>query len=151
MVFTPAQTDIAANGIRNAASLEIYATDSIILGGAINGNDTVTVTICPPVNGAAYSGTCSNTAGGVNYTYTVQKTDTFDLVSQGLAALINAGSGDPNVFAEPEVGQMTLLLVARQGGAAVYGSRASMSASASLYPRRHPRSASVRSSRCSTS
>ncbi len=119
LVFTPADTDIPANGIRNAASLEIFATDAIILGGAINGNDTVTLTVCPPVNGAAFSGVCSSTAtGAVNYTYTVQKTDTMDLVSQGLAALINAGSGNPYLFAKPELGQLTLLLVARQGGAA---------------------------------
>ncbi len=84
MVFTPAQTDVAANGIRNAASLEIYATDSIILGGAINGNDTVTVTICPPVNGAVISGTCASTfTGAVNYTYKVLSTDTFNTILTG--------------------------------------------------------------------
>jgi uncharacterized protein (TIGR03437 family) len=136
LVFTPAAANIPANGVRNAASLEIFATDAIILGGAINGNDTATVTICPPVNGAAFSAaTCSNTAtGAVNYTYTVQKTDTFDLVSQGLAALINAGSGDPYVFAKPELGQQTLLLVARQGGAAgnIVEVAASVSSSAQI-------------------
>ena len=85
LVFTPASSSIAANGVRNAASLEIYASDAIILGGTINGNDTVTLTICPPVNGAAFSSPCNNTATGAeNFTYTVQKTDTFDSVSQGL-------------------------------------------------------------------
>jgi hypothetical protein len=117
LVFTPAEPDVSGTGVRNAASIQLYATDTIILAGSILAGNTITLTICPPLNGALYPNTCSSTATGVtNYVYTVQATDTFDTVLQGLANLVNAGAGDPNVTAEPELGQMTLLLVAKAGG-----------------------------------
>jgi uncharacterized protein (TIGR03437 family) len=135
LVFTPAGPDVAANGIRNAASIEIHATDTVVLGGTITADNTVTVTICPPVNGAVISGTCSSTfTGAVNYTYKLLSTDTFNTILQSLADLINAGAGDPNVYATPELNAMTLLLVARADGAAgnVVSVAASESTSATI-------------------
>jgi uncharacterized protein (TIGR03437 family) len=119
LVFTPAEPDVPGTGIRNAASVEIHATDEITLGGTITTGNTVTITICPPVNGAVISQTCVSTlTGAVNYTYTILSTDTFNTILQGLVALINAGAGDPNVYATPELNAMKILLVARADGAA---------------------------------
>lgn len=118
LVFTPAETNVAANGVRNAASIENHATDTITLGGTITSGDVLTVTICGPVNGVAVN-SCTSTSGNeTNYTYTVTKTDTFDTILQGIEAVINANSGDPNVYAVPELGAQILLLVARASGSA---------------------------------
>ena len=119
LVFTPADPDIPGTGIRNAASVEIHATDEITLGGTITTGNTITITICPPVNGAIIAQTCVSTlTGAVNYTYTILSTDTFNTILQALVALINAGAGDPNVYATPELNAMKILLVARADGAA---------------------------------
>ena len=50
LVFTPEQALIPINGVRNSASLEIYALGSVTLGGSITANDTITVTITSPSN-----------------------------------------------------------------------------------------------------
>lgn len=99
LVFTPADPLVATDGIRNAASQQIFALGSVTLGGSINLDDTVTVTI----NGTAY-------------TYKIVKDDTFDKILQALANLINAGSGNPDVLAKPQLGFQILQLVARTGG-----------------------------------
>ena len=96
LVFTPAQPSIPFNGIRNAASLDLFALGTVILGGTVNPGDTVTLTI-----------------QGTDYAYKVVANDTFDTVLTALADLINAGSGDPNVLARPQLGFQILELVAR--------------------------------------
>jgi uncharacterized protein (TIGR03437 family) len=53
----------------------------------------------------------------VDYTYKNQTNDTFDIVVDGLVNLINAGSGDPNVYAAPDHATQTVLLAARAFGA----------------------------------
>jgi len=104
LVFTPEEPLIPINGIRNAASLQIFALGSLTLGGTITAGDMVTVTI-------------TDTAGTArNYSYTMLSTDTLDTAMTGLAAAINAGTGDPAVFAEFEPILETIKLIARVPG-----------------------------------
>lgn len=110
LVFTPEQALVPVNGVRNSASLEIYALGSITLGGSIVANDEVTVTITPPSTAANPS------PAGVSYTYKIVSGDTFETIYLALVGLINAGSGDPNVFAEYEPSLTLLKLIARSPG-----------------------------------
>ena len=87
LVFTPEELLVPINGVRNAASLQIFALGSITLGGTITAGDIVKVTI------TGSSGTA------VEHDYTMVKDDTLETAMIGLAASINAGSGDPAVFA----------------------------------------------------
>ena len=87
LVFTPEELLVPINGVRNAASLQIFALGSITLGGTITAGDVVKVTITDS------SGTA------VEHDYTMVKDDTLETAMIGLAASINAGSGDPAVFA----------------------------------------------------
>ena len=122
LVFTPAAPNILSNGVRNSAIIQIYATGRIVITGSIAAGNTITLTLCPAVNGAAVaSGTCtttSTTAGVVSYTYTVLATDTFNSILVGMANLINAGAGDPNVIASPGLNFQFLNLTARVPGVA---------------------------------
>lgn len=99
LVYTPAIPNVANDGIRNSASLETFATDEIDVTGTIEAGDTITITID------------SN-----NYTYTILSTDTTNTILTALVNLINAGTGDPNVYASipPTLGE--LLLTARVAG-----------------------------------
>ena len=99
LVFSPARPDLPITGIVNAASRAVFAIGSFIVGGTITDKNTITGTI----NGTAY-------------TYTVAASDTLETVALGLAKLINAGAGDPNVFAFEERGIATVRLLARKPG-----------------------------------
>jgi uncharacterized protein (TIGR03437 family) len=104
LVFTPAEPLVPINGVRNAASLQIFALGSITLSGTITVGDIVKVTI-------------TDTAGTAReYDYTMVKDDTLATAMTGLATVINAGNGDPAVFAEFEPRLQTVKLVARQPG-----------------------------------
>jgi hypothetical protein len=72
MIYSPAEPNIPQQGVRNAASPEIFALAGVTLGGTIQADDVVTVTI----NGTAY-------------TYKVLKADTFDTVVNALVSAIN--------------------------------------------------------------
>ncbi len=112
LVFTPEQPAVAVNGVVNAFSQEIFAEDTIALGGTLNPGDTITLVI---TNGATLN-PVTNT-----YVYTEKSGDTFDTILTALATMINSansGAGDPNVIAQPELGFQTLNLVARAGGVA---------------------------------
>lgn len=101
LVYTPAAPNVGNDGIRNSASLETFATDEIDVSGTIEAGDTITIQI-----------------NSTSYTYTILSTDTQTTILQALVNLINAGSGDPNVYASipPELQQ--LLLTARGPGPA---------------------------------
>jgi uncharacterized protein (TIGR03437 family) len=99
LVFTPEQPLIPINGIRNAASLQIFALGSLTITGTITTGDVVTAII-----------------NGVSYNYTMIANDTLDTAMTGLAAAINAGTGDPSVFAEFEPILETIKLIARAPG-----------------------------------
>ena len=104
LVFTPEQPLVPINGVRNAASLQIFALGSVTLGGTVTAGDVVKLTI---------TGT-SGTA--VEHDYTMVKDDTLEKAMIGLAASINSGSGDPAVFAAFVPRLQTVKLVARVPG-----------------------------------
>jgi uncharacterized protein (TIGR03437 family) len=102
MIFVAADNPtLGATSVLNAASLAIYQEGVVALGGSINANDTVSITI-------------NNTKTSVSntYTYTVKSTDTLNTVAQGLADLVNANQGDPSVVAL--AGTASVLLTSRQ-------------------------------------
>ncbi len=101
LVFTPTNNNIPINGIRNAASIEIFAFGTFTLNvTAIKADDQITLTI-------------NNT----NYVYKEVATDSVDTIVQALTNLINAGDGDPNVIATAQLGTGTIGLKARVSGA----------------------------------
>src|SRR6185437_13733820 len=119
LVFTPLDPSIQYNAVVNAASRAIYATAHILFGGTITAGNTITVNI----NGTTTTNASgvATTTGGEAYTYTLVSGDSFDKISTALANSINSsnnGAGDPNVFAEAEIGQSTLQLIARTAGTA---------------------------------
>ncbi len=109
LVFTPNPDLVPQDGIRNSASLAIYAVGSIAFSGTPTATETVTATIGIKDS----SGNASNTHA---YTYTIAQNDTIALVVQGMTNLINAGSGDPYVFATADAVAGVVLLTARTAG-----------------------------------
>ncbi len=99
VVYSPGNSVIPLSGVRNSASLEIYAIANVAIGGTITENDTITITI-----------------NSKDYVYTVKKTDALTDVVKGLVALINAGTGDPWVLATPDLVNLLVDLTARTGG-----------------------------------
>ena len=125
-VYSAGVNAIPYQGVRNAASLNIYALGNVALSGTITANDSVTITICsPPAANANTTGcispsaTNASTSGltiGTDYTYKIKTNDTFDVIVNALVTAINAGNGDPNVVAAPNLVTQTVLLAARQAG-----------------------------------
>ncbi|HVX66538.1 MAG TPA: hypothetical protein VHA11_08045, partial [Bryobacteraceae bacterium] len=70
--------------VRNAASMEVYALGTMTLSGTIKEGDTITATI-----------------DDRDYKYKAKANDTLASSAVGLAAVINAGRGDPSVLATP--------------------------------------------------
>ncbi|HEY6343415.1 MAG TPA: hypothetical protein VIY49_18115 [Bryobacteraceae bacterium] len=102
LVFTPSALELPVNGIRNAASLEVFASGGVTISGAIQAGDAITITI-----------------DSTNYTYTVQATDTIATILQNIVNLINNSNnlaGDPNVIASVQSTFDQVQLIARQGG-----------------------------------
>ncbi|MCU1259185.1 MAG: repeat containing protein, partial [Bryobacterales bacterium] len=114
VAYSPGDVRIPQSGIRNAASLEVFALGSVSLGGTITEKDTVTVTI-------ALGDGIGNTVNTKDYTYTVAKTDTLADIVNGLVALINKAPGDPNATARPDIAAdgtlFAIILTAKIGGA----------------------------------
>ena len=115
-----------SHGIRNSASLETFATAEVDVSGTIEAGDTLTVTI-----------------NGTNYTYTILSTDTTATILTALVNLINAGSGDPNVYASVPPTLQQLLLTSRVAGPAGNAITLAVSTSAQRHDRaacqqRHP-------------
>jgi uncharacterized protein (TIGR03437 family) len=101
-VYSPAEHDIPYTGVRNAASLEIFAVGTVTVGGVITAKDTLTVTI-----------------NDVAYKYEVVAGDDLPKVAKALINLINGannGSGDKNVLALLDPNTPTLILTSRKGG-----------------------------------
>jgi uncharacterized protein (TIGR03437 family) len=106
LVYTMAEQDLPYNGVLNTFSGNIYAIDPITIGGAIKAGDTVELTIG-----------VSSTTTTASYTYTIQNGDTFTTIVDGLVALVNAGSGDPNVLASADTQADKIVLTANVPGA----------------------------------
>jgi uncharacterized protein (TIGR03437 family) len=98
-IFSPAVQNIPLDGIRNAASQQIYALGTVTVAGSATTKDTITITI-----------------NGTGYTYTVKDKDTLELIVQGLVNLINKAP-DPNVVATANISALAVVLTARKPGA----------------------------------
>ena len=105
LVFSPATPNVPIDGVVNAASLAVYAEGSVVIGGTITAGNSVTIEI---------TGVSATTP--TKYDYIVKSTDTLETIAVALAGVINAGTGDPNVFAIEEAGFATINLIARQPG-----------------------------------
>ena len=105
LVYTMAEQDLPYNAVVNTASVIIYAIDPITIGGTIKAGNTIELTIG-----------VSTTTTTESYTYTIQNGDTFTSIIDGLVALVNAGSGDPNVIATPDTQGDRIVLTARTAG-----------------------------------
>ena len=99
LVFTPESPDVARDGVRNAASLRIYALSILTFTSAPKENDEVTVKIADK-----------------EYKYKAAKDDKIEQVIRGLVAAINAGAGDPNILAVANVPFNSIALSARVPG-----------------------------------
>ncbi len=99
MVFTMGEPRVPNTGVRNAASIDVYAVGSISFEGRVKEGDEVTIKIVDR-----------------EYKHTIRKDETFTTLLNALANLINAGDGDPAVFASPNLDFKTILLTSRIGG-----------------------------------
>jgi uncharacterized protein (TIGR03437 family) len=125
-VYSIGENSVPYQGVRNAASINIFALGSVTLGGTITANDSVTITICTPpapgvnttgcISPAATNASSSGQTQGKDYTYKIQKDDTFEKIVDALVNAINAGDGDPNVYAAPDRATQTVLLAAKVAG-----------------------------------
>ncbi|MBV8732153.1 MAG: hypothetical protein JO336_20285, partial [Acidobacteriia bacterium] len=130
-VYSVGANTVPYSGVRNAASLFIYAEGTVAVAGSATAKDSVAITIGNTATntGSACTGTQTSssttaTTGpanapencGTTYTYTVQSGDTLLDVVNGLVAAINAGNGDPNVFAFADVSNNSVVLTAKSEG-----------------------------------
>ncbi len=99
MVFTLANPTISTAGVRNAASLDVFAVGTVAVTGTITAKDVATITIA-----------------GKDYPYTVTADDTIATIITKLAGLINANGGDPNVFAREDQGAAEVVLTSKATG-----------------------------------
>lgn len=104
LVFTVGDQPLPGTGVRNAASIDIFAVGSVVFTTAPKENDEITLKI-----------------GDKEYKYKAVANDDIPAVINALVGLINAGEGDPLVFARPNVAANLLLLTARVSGIAGEG------------------------------
>jgi uncharacterized protein (TIGR03437 family) len=105
LVYTMAEQDVPYNGVLNSFSGNIYAIDTITIGGTIKAGYTVSITV----------GVSTSTTNAA-YQYTVQNGDTFTTIIDGLVNLINGGH-DPNVIASADTEGDKVVLTAIVPGA----------------------------------
>jgi len=101
-VFSVGTNNVQYQAVRNAASFNITANGAIAIGGTIQAGDVATIAI-----------------NGVNYTYTVQATDTLQSIVSSIAALLNNannGAGDPNLVAVADTLNLVVNLTAKLPG-----------------------------------
>ena len=123
-VYSIGENAVPYQGVRNAASFNIFALGSVALGGTITEGDSVTITICNPPDANTNTTGCispnaanASTSGqtlGTDYTYKIVKDDTFTKIIDALVSAINAS--DPNVIAAPNHQTQQVLLAAKQPG-----------------------------------
>jgi uncharacterized protein (TIGR03437 family) len=106
LVFTPASPTIAFDGVKNSASLEVFAIGSINFTADPTVNDQVTITI----------GVSGNNT--IDYVYKAVSGDKIAQVIAGLVAAINSNGGDPNVYAIANPASNNITLVAKVAGSA---------------------------------
>lgn len=101
LVFTPSQASVPVNGVRNAASLEVYAVGSIEFVAPPKEGDEITIKIVDK-----------------EYKYTVPKEPTIAQTIRNLVLLINEGEGDPHVLAIANVPFNSISLTSKIPGEA---------------------------------
>jgi uncharacterized protein (TIGR03437 family) len=132
MVYSIGANNVPYSGVRNAASLFIYAEGSVAITGTATANNAVAITIgntntndgtacSSPNQNSSVSSSTTGTANapegcGTTYSYTVQSGDTLLDIVNGLVAAINAGNGDPNVYAFADSANNTVVLTAKTEG-----------------------------------
>ena len=106
IMFSPQIPLMPFDGVRNGASLEVFAVGSITFTADPTAGDKVTITIGV------------NSANTHDYSYTAVTNDKIAQVISGLTTAINANGGDPNVFAIANPAFNTINLTAKVAGAA---------------------------------
>ncbi len=124
--YSVGANSVPYQGVVNAASLAIFASGNVTIGGTIQAGDVVSVNI-----GGTYTTDSSGkptATGGATYTYTVKAADLFNDVIGGqtvndvIAGLVaaiassNSGAGDPNVRVTSDITKEELILTARKSG-----------------------------------
>lgn len=111
-IYSPLDIQLRYTAVRNSASREIFAVGTVTLAGKPAADNKVTVKI-----------------GEVSYEYKILEKDTLEDVVLALTGLINAGSGDPLVFATANTPSLMIVLTAREAGEP--GNKVTFSASVS--------------------
>jgi hypothetical protein len=101
LVYSMGDVVLPLTGVRNAASQDIFAVGAVTFNSQPKENDEVTLRV-----------------GDKEYKYKADADDKVEDVVRGLSEAVNAGAGDPLVFANPNVVTAQVLLTAKQGGAA---------------------------------
>jgi uncharacterized protein (TIGR03437 family) len=111
MVYTIANNTLPYQSVVNSASLNVYASGFVTIGGLIHAGDQVTIAI---------NSTPDYPPDAINYTYTVQSSDNLYSVIAGLVTAINTisnnGAGDAYVFATADNTDYRVLLTAKMPG-----------------------------------
>ena len=108
MVFTLGERKIPNTGVRNSASREVFAVGAVTFSGEVKENQEVTLKILNhDENGNEIS---------KEYKYKAKKDERFIHIVTNLVNAINAGAGDPRVFATPNPSRNLIVLTARLAG-----------------------------------
>ncbi|MEZ5355096.1 MAG: hypothetical protein R2762_20870 [Bryobacteraceae bacterium] len=100
MIFTASERKVPNTGAcATRRSREVFAVGAVTFSGQVSRGQIVKVKI-----------------GEVEYSYTVQREQSFEQVVQGVVEVINAGAGDPLAFATPNVARAAIILTARVSG-----------------------------------
>ena len=105
MVFTMADQKLPNTAVRNAASFEVFAVGAVLIGGEIQKDDEITVTVQEERE----------------YKYKVKENDELANVVDGLVDAINEGpegAGDPDVLAIANRGALAIIVQAKMAGSA---------------------------------
>jgi uncharacterized protein (TIGR03437 family) len=120
-VYSLAETSIPYGGVVNAASLAIYASANVTIGGTIQAGDSIAITIanCQYASGATQCNDGVTAVVSNVYTYPVATTDTLDAVVDALVTAINSsnnGAGDPYALAVADHASEQVVVNARAAG-----------------------------------
>lgn len=115
LVFTPGEALIPLNGVKNAASRDVFALGSVV----VRLSRTINSTTGAVVVGEITEGdTVTINLNSRPYTYTVVDDDTLESIMTNLVNVINASAGDPDVLARYEPILGLIKLQAKRGGTA---------------------------------
>ena len=120
VIYSVGDQNLPPKGVRNAASQAVYAVGTVTFSGTIKADDEVTLHIGP------------DGEFGKDYKHKIVTDETFSNVVKVLVDAINAGNGDPYVFASPNPTLSQLILTARtpdeEGNSIAYSVKTSDSA-----------------------